>query len=171
MALRRWWLEKRKLRQVRNRALGNRRTPRGAPGPLWTASENGDVKTVIRLLGEGQKTEQTYKGWTPLMKAAEEGHCECLKALLEARARVDASNSKGRRALSFAAVPSMGRQAVIPALEIMLRADADLQHRDFRGETARARALRGRFGESVTTIDRFVAEQASQPTNHRRCGE
>jgi ankyrin repeat protein len=93
------------------------------------------------------------------MKAAEEGRCECLKALLEARARVEASNSKGRRALSFAAAPSMGRQAVIPALEIMLRADADLQHEDVRNETACTRALRDGFHESVTTIDRFVAEQ------------
>jgi hypothetical protein len=42
----------------------------------------------------------------------------------------------------------------------MLRADADLQHQDVRRETARARALRGGFRESVTTIDRFVAEQA-----------
>jgi hypothetical protein len=95
------------------------------------------------------------------MKAAEEGRCECLKALLEARARVEASNSKGRRALSFAAAPSMGRQAVIPALEIMLRADADLQHQDVRGETARARAFRDCFHLSVTTIDDFVAKQAS----------
>ena len=100
--------------------------------------------------------EQTFKGWTPLMKAAEEGHCECLRALLEARARVDACNSKGRRALSFAAAPSMGRQPCKLALEIMLSADCDLQYKCSRGETARERARRDGFQISVAVIDRFV---------------
>ncbi len=44
------------------------------------------------------------------------------------RIRVDATNSKGRNALSFAAAPSIGRQASIPALEIMLEADPNLEH-------------------------------------------
>ena len=125
--------------------------------PLWAATEKGDLDAVMQLLQTGYSTEQTYKGWTPLMKAAEEGHCEILKVLLEAKARVDATNSKGRSALSFAAAPSMGRQACILALELMLNANADLKHEDVRGETARARAVRDGFHESVATIDRFVA--------------
>ena len=41
--------------------------------PLWIATEKGDIETVMQLLGTGQDTEQKYKGWSPLMKAAEEG--------------------------------------------------------------------------------------------------
>ena len=131
--------------------------PGGVMSPLWAATEKGDLDAVMQLLQTGCSTEQTYKGWTPLMKAAEEGHCEILKVLFEAKARVDATNSKGRSALSFAAAPSMGRQACIPALELMLNANADLNHKDVRGETARARAVRDGFHESVATIVRFVA--------------
>jgi ankyrin repeat protein len=122
----------------------------------------------MQLLGKGQSTEDTFKGWTPLMKACEEGHCEILKALLEARALVDPKNSKGRRALSFAAAPSMGRQPCIPALEMMLLADADLEHKDVRGETARARAVRDGFTESVATIDRFVAGRLPAPATKEK---
>merc|ERR1711957_210629 len=97
------------------------------------------------------------------MKAAEEGHCEILKLLLEAKARVNTTNSKGRTALSFAAAPSMGRQPCIPALELMLDANADWKHEDTRGETARARAVRDGFHESVATIDRFVTGRQQEP--------
>jgi len=45
--------------------------PRGM-SPLWAATEKCDLDTVMQLLQSGQSTEQTYKGWTPVMKAAEE---------------------------------------------------------------------------------------------------
>ena len=120
MALRHWWLKRRSngLSELQRspkkyggegdsgRAKGSKKVSRdsfgtrenssgGRPRPLQ-ATAAGNVDTVKRLAQEGHSMEQTFKGWTPLMKAAEEGHCECLRALLEARARVDACNSKDK---------------------------------------------------------------------------
>jgi len=134
----------------------------GRGPPLWVATANGNLKVVKQLLDARHNTEQTHNGWTPLMKAAEEGYCEILKVLLEARAYVNAINARGRNVLSFAAAPSMGRHASIPALELVLNADADLKHEDKRGQTARARAIRDGFREAGATIDRFVAEREQQ---------
>ena len=130
--------------------------------PLWAATRKNDLDTVMQLLQIGQNMDQTYKGWTPVMKAAEEGHCKILKVFLDARACINTTNSNGRTALSFAAAPSMGRQACIPALELVLNANADLNQKDTRGETARDRAVRDGFHGSVATIDRFVDECAAK---------
>ena len=54
------------------------------------------------------------------------------------------------------------RVACIPALEMMLQADADWQHQDGRGETARARAFRDGFDKSVATIDLFFCKESKQ---------
>eukprot|EP00928_Gymnodinium_smaydae_P016989 TRINITY_DN16456_c0_g2_i1.p1 TRINITY_DN16456_c0_g2~~TRINITY_DN16456_c0_g2_i1.p1 ORF type:complete len:280 (+),score=24.27 TRINITY_DN16456_c0_g2_i1:31-840(+) len=136
------------------------KAPSSAPMPsLWDASARGETDVVKQLLQSRHDVNKTYKSWTPLMKAAEEGHCDCIGVLLEARAQLEAANSKGRTALSFAAAPSMGRVAVIPALELLLNAGASLRHKDSRGETARDRASRDGHSESVAAIDRFVASQ------------
>ena len=182
--LRRWWLRRFKKESQylpgghaanapRNRGLRRHAGPcvtshsaqgadcRGlaqAMPPLWAATEKGDLDTVMQLLQDGQITECTYKGWTPLHKAAEEGHCGIMKALLEKRARLDATNSKGRSALSFAAAPSMGRQASKEAVEFLLNASANPKHKDKRGETALARAERGGFLDSAAIIRSFQLE-------------
>jgi hypothetical protein len=43
---------------------------------------------------------------------------------------------------------------------MMLQADADLQHQDVRGETARTRAFRDGFHKSVATIDFFFGKES-----------
>ena len=59
------------------------------------------------MLAQGKDPEEVFEGWTPLMKAAEEGALECLRLLLDNKANIEAANRKGRTALSFAAAPSM----------------------------------------------------------------
>ena len=76
---------------------------------LWDAVERGDYVIVDQLLTKGCDIEEKYKGWTSLMKAAEEGHVEIMKSLLERDADIAATNNKGRTALSFAACPSQKR--------------------------------------------------------------
>ena len=67
--------------------------------PLWAAVENGDEDTVHALLAVGCDVDERYMGWTPLMKAAEEGRTMIALQLLAHRADLEAIHKKGRTAL------------------------------------------------------------------------
>ena len=109
---------------------------------LWTSVENGDAEEVAKLLENGHSMKETHKLWTPIMKACEEGHTEIAKNLLEYVCDIGAVNKHGRSALSFTAASSMGRTPCLLVLQLLLKAKADVSHKDSRGETARARAIR-----------------------------
>eukprot|EP00927_Polykrikos_kofoidii_P011858 TRINITY_DN15071_c0_g2_i1.p1 TRINITY_DN15071_c0_g2~~TRINITY_DN15071_c0_g2_i1.p1 ORF type:complete len:538 (-),score=104.66 TRINITY_DN15071_c0_g2_i1:94-1707(-) len=134
----------------------------GRKPELWQAAEDGDIIALTRLLHMGRRVDEPYKGWTPLMKASEEGNSEIVVALLKARADMEARNRNGRTALSFAATPSMGRKASVAVVQLLLEAGASLEHQDARGETARDRAVRDGYQESVDRIDAFVEQRAVQ---------
>mmetsp|Transcript_59365 Transcript_59365/g.165771 ORF Transcript_59365/g.165771 Transcript_59365/m.165771 type:complete len:243 (-) Transcript_59365:158-886(-) len=140
-----------------------RRAVSGREKPLlWAAAERGDAITAGNLLRSGHPVDEGHSGWTPLMKAAEEGHCEIVAMLLDHRANLEAGNHKGRTVLSFAAAPSMGRRPSMTTLSFLLQARADLEKRDARGETARARALRDGQTQSVDAIDVFKASSVAE---------
>merc|ERR1712060_952566 len=113
----------------------------------------------------GDDVNASFKGWTPLMKAAEEGYCEIIIGLLGRRAHLEASNKNGRTALSFAAAPSMERHTCVDAVKLLLEARANVEHVDARGETARARALRDGQSSSVAAIDFFLARGDNSDLN------
>jgi len=128
-----------------------------SPPALWLAVESGDLASVQKLLQSGVNVNESHKAWTPIMKAAEEGHVEIAQLLLDNSCSLEAVNKTGRTALSFAATPSMGRTACLPVLQLLLEAGANVDHKDSRGETARARAVRDGYRQSVAAIDAFVA--------------
>ena len=74
------------------------------------------------------------------MKAAEEGRIEIMKMLLDHKADMEASNRKGRTALSFAAAPSMKRATPVGTLRMLLGRGADRTRTDDSGMTPRAHA-------------------------------
>lgn len=167
-------IERRTAAGDRRATAGERRTApaerrSGAMPRLWEAAERGDALEVDQLLRAGLRVDEAHKGWTPLMKAAEEGHCEVLATLINARANLEAANAKGRTPLSFAAAPSMGRQPILAAVELLLEAGAAVAHKDVRGETARARAARDGFDDSVAAIDAFVALRAARAAGAAAC--
>ena len=65
---------------------------RGKP-PLWEATENGQFDQVAKLIAGGCNLEEKWKGWSPLMKAAEEGHAQIVSLLIDKRADLSAANS------------------------------------------------------------------------------
>ena len=174
--LRVWWLRKKFVpratdtnvntfkatltqRRVRpSRGRGVSQADKNKP-ELWQAVEESNIGDVSRLIQSGHSVNCRYEGWTPLMKAAEIGHCEIMKILLEGRADLEATNNKGRTALSFAAAPSRGRQACVNAVSFLLDARANISHVDGRGETAKARAQRDCQLRSVVAIDVFIVKQ------------
>lgn len=126
---------------------------------LWEAIENGDEETVQHCIGQGpEEVNSTFKLWTPIMKAAEEGRVTLIQMLTEARADLEAVNAKGRSALSFAATPSMRRASQPDAVRALLTLGADATRRDQKGWTAEDRLLREKpegFEETTRVFEEF----------------
>ena len=125
--------------------LPRQKTPLTDKPALWAAAEVNDPEEVRRLLLAGAKLEEKFKGWTPLMKAAEEGSIDVLRILLEHNAKKDAANKKGRTALSFAAAPSdkdtEPRATPLLTLRALLEAKADPSVQCMRGRTPKEYAI------------------------------
>ena len=115
---------------------------------LWAATEANDEQEVERLLTteDPNDTSQKYQGWTPLMKAAQEGHLAIMHLLLYNSANLEATNRKGRTALSFAAAPSMNntekRSTPVEAIRLLLEFNADPNHKDNEGRTPEQKAAK-----------------------------
>ena len=120
---------------------------------FWSAVEKGDVDRVRDLLDMAD-IEEKYKGWSPLMKAAEENQTEIMQMLLEAKANLEVANRKGRTALSFAADPSMKRPTATGTLKLLLEAGADTSRKDATGLTPKARCGRN-AGERKDALEIF----------------
>lgn len=123
--------------------------------PIWSAVENGEDEVVAALLAEGCSVEDCYQGWTPLMKAAEEGVVNIMKVLLQHRADIEAANKKGRTALSFAAAPSRHRATPTEAIKTLLVHNADPYRKDMAGLTPKARAHREKRADAVLIFDEY----------------
>jgi len=117
--------------------------------------ERSDAAAVRRLLQEGRAPEERWLGWTPLMKASEEGCVEIMTLLLERRVDMEAVNKRGRGALSFAAAPSMKRPTAAAALRLLLERGADTSRKDSDGLTAKDRAARERRDDAVQIFEEF----------------
>ena len=132
---------------------------------LWSACARNDVETVKTMLTEGEDMEEVVSGWTPLMKAAEEGAFECVQLLLDKKANIEATTHKGRTALSFAAAPSMRnpdmahRPISTDVIYLMLERGANAAHKDQQGKTAQDRAEISKRYDAVTAFDNFKYER------------
>ena len=140
---------------------GAARGRRGGPSvqqkpALWGAVEDGSLENVCVLLQGGADVEEKFRGWSPLMKAAEEGHTEIIRELLKQRANLEVTNKKGRGPLSFAAAPSMKRRANLDALRLLLEAGADRTRTDEGGYTAKERAMMEKRDDVVAVFDEFM---------------
>ena len=145
----------------RRRDFRNPQTPKPE---LWAAVEKCDEVLVSALLEQpNANIEEKFNGWSPLMKAAEEGHEGILTLLLEKQADINMKNHKGRTALSFAAAPSMRRPTPLPTLMLLLEHGADIRARDVNGLTARAHAEREGRSRALEVLN----EWEQKPKNKR----
>ncbi len=70
---------------------------------ICRAARDGDVKEVRRLVEVGHNVNQRDGKWsTPLMWAAERGHTDCVKFLLQNGAQLYLNNDDYRTALDLA---------------------------------------------------------------------
>ena len=75
-----------------------------------------------------------------MMGAAELGFVEVVRLLIAHKADVNATNHKGRTAMSFAAAPSAHRRSQLEAMKELINHKADTSIIDKRGNTALALA-------------------------------
>ena len=122
---------------------------------LWAAAESGDEDTLDLLLRQGCYVDERFMGWTPLMKAAEEGHMMIALQLLAHRANLEAVNNKGRTALSFAAAPSGGRPTQRETLAFLMAWGADNTHENNNALTPRQEAARENREEAIKIFEYF----------------
>ena len=126
---------------------------------LWAAVERNDEAGVQQLIALGKDPEEKFEGWSPLMKSAEEGAVEIMRMLLAKDVDLEASNKKGRTAISFAAAPSNNGSEVRPTpvatLRLLLESGAKTQHKDVTGVTAKDRAVREKRDDAVAIFEEF----------------
>lgn len=112
------------------------------------AAMDGDVRLVQELLEKGVDVNVTYDdedGTNALMQAAAGSHAEVVKALLEAGAEVDASDSEGMTAF-LVAVDACGsthgdleiEEPYWAVMRLLAGAGADLNATNAEGQTATA---------------------------------
>ena len=161
----------------------NEDEPRDIRGrtPLFLAAERGDLQAVQQLLNDSQIDGCDDCRWTPMMKAAQNGHAEIVKILLARGADVNARDKGGYSALIVAAGDNragvisllvkhgadlnlqdatMGWSALIWAakeghdasVEALLEAGADREVTDFSGKTALDWALSEGHGSVVPLL-------------------
>ena len=78
---------------------------------MWKAVEHNDTGLMNAALESGCNIHQAIpnsQNNTPLTRAAEQGHDDVLRLLLESGVEVDAADSAGRTALHFAAMNGQG---------------------------------------------------------------
>lgn len=135
-----------------------------APSAMADTPYNHPMKQVLRaamsgqaelnsLLASGISVNVTdHDGETALMKAADKGRLEAVKALLAAGANVNACDEDGETALMMAA--DEGRTEVVRTL---IAAGAELNLRDEDGETALMKALDERHTETANVLSQAGA--------------
>ena len=142
----------------------NKRRPSNDQKPkpdLWAAVEENNDALAQQLLANGADPEERYEGWTPLMKAAEEGAVEVMRMLLSKKVDIEASNRKGRTALSFAASPSFNsklqteRDTPVQTLRLLLENNADSKRKDANGRTAKEFAAKQKREDAVAVFEEF----------------
>lgn len=125
------------------------RAPDGAP-LLLTVAEQGDLATLDDLLARRQILVDIRDScdWTPLMKAALNGHLEAAERLIMAGAAIDAEDSGGYTALMLAA--SNNHKAVV---ESLLAEGAMVDHQEStQGVTALIWAAKLGHRETLSTL-------------------
>jgi len=101
-------------------------------GSLMDAIEDSQSAAAVNIISQGADVEEANRaGTTPIIRAAELGLADVVKALIEKNADVNAKSNPGYTALMLAA--DNGHDEVV---KILLKAGADVTARSDAGMTA-----------------------------------
>jgi len=115
---------------------------------LVDASQDGDIKTVRRLLKKGVDVnyEDTDKT-TALMMASSRGHLDCLRLLLDHNADVNVQDEEGWTALIFATFWNQ-----VDCVKLLLEYGADISLPNSKGMRPKDIAWEREFSEILNMI-------------------
>ena len=136
----------------------SQRSPEAAPQEppeLLLAAEAGDLQRLEKLLSySGQVDLRDACRWTPLMKAALNGHEEVVRRLLAEGADVNAEDKGGYTALMLAASNDHWK-----IVKLLAEAGAEVDHREkTRGWTALGWARRLEHARTVAVLEALGAK-------------
>ena len=131
---------------------------------LHEAASGGNIAEVVALLGRGAdaNVRRADLRQTPLMEAAEAGHEEVVRRLLEYGAAVNAANKHGETALTLAA--DGGHTAVV---SVLLDWGAAVNVLDEFGDTP---LLNAAFSQHEDTL-RLLLKRGADPDVPNRIGQ
>ena len=122
---------------------------------LHLAVRQGDAEMVSTLLARGADPDGLIPAGasqeTPLIAAATDGFPDVVARLLEAGARVDAVDERGRTALAWAAVVDWGDDRT---LNVLLRHGASVEARDLEGASVLDHARKTGKASAVELVQR-----------------
>ena len=128
---------------------------------MVSASERGDSDDVRRQLREGADVDGTSGrwGWTALIRAADNGHLEVTRLLLQSRAEVDKADIWGWTALIRAA-----DSGHLEVTQLLLQSRAEVDKANDSGWTALIRAARNGHLEVTRLLLQSGADQTMRLT-------
>ncbi len=111
---------------------------------MLLAIQAGDIRTALNLLQASNLDVNVANaiGYTPLLIAAENGHCEIVELLLQKGAEVNHQDRNGYSALMFAAF--LGHEKMV---EVLLNAGAQVNDKNNRNLTPLLLAMEGHKAE------------------------
>jgi hypothetical protein len=131
---------------------------------LCDAAWSGDVAEIERQIAAGANPNafEGTDGWTPLQRAAVNGHLAAIAALLKAGAHVDGADTAGNTPLLYAAA-----SCHTAAVDTLLAAGADMHHVSIDGTTAlHCASANGRLEAA-----RVLLEAGARAHVRNKCGD
>ena len=117
--------------------------PPGTEFLVWSA-KNGELDGVVQALADGVPVDAMNKnGWNALHVAAQNGHTQVVRALIEAGADVNIQFNKAWSPLAFAADFANDNEGGLDNVIALVDAGADPLLEDLNGYTAVMRADEG----------------------------
>lgn len=138
--------------------FGGTDTPAQRDKKLRKAAKRGDAAEIARLLDAGADINAAGGFWgnTALGWAADQGHLDCARLLLDRGAKIDAPNSLGWSPLVNAI---LGNRA--PIVELLLEKGASTTLKDGSGRTPLDNALNYKMKAMVELLNKHREKQAA----------
>lgn len=134
---------------------GSNQSTADADEALLEVASQGDLDAVNKLLGRQPPDVRDSCDWTPLMKAALNGHTPVVARLLEAGADIDAVDNGGYTAMMLAASNNHTE-----TLTLLIERGAMIDHQEAtEGLTALIWAVKQGRTEAVETLLRHQADR------------
>lgn len=148
--------------------FGGPDTPEQRDKKLRKAAKRGDAVEIARLLDAGANIDNADGFWgnTALGWAADKGHIDCVRLLLERGARIDPVNALGWSPLVNAVVSNHGE-----IVDLLLEKGASITLKDGSGRTPLDNAVNYKMKDMVERLNKHSIKLAAEREIQRQARE